>query len=290
MGVDNLLRICLDCPTLILLSPRMQVNFAFLIHVILCALMGSVRRSTRKEYLIYLGLNVVVSAITILVVLNVWDRTRAKPAVTATATIDVVAQVASAIPTITPTVPSSPTPHTYTVQPGDTLYGISVELGIPIEALMAANGITDPNTLDVGQVLIIPSLDSEIFSQPTPIVRQSTVVPTEISETEAPSPGVVIFGIEGVGVLEDEYVRLLNRGGEVLMAGWTIDDGEGRVYTFPAFNFYSTGAVHVHTQTGDDTTIDLYWGLDEAVWEPGKVIILRDASGVVQSTFQIPES
>jgi LysM repeat protein len=250
--------------------------------------MGSVRRSARKEYFIYLGLNVVVSAITILVVLNVWDRTRAKPATTATPTIDVVARVASAVPTITPTVPPSPTPHTYTVKAGDTLYGISVELGIPIEALMAANGITDPNTLDVGQVLIIPSLDSEIFSQPTPIVRQSTAVPTT-SGSEAPSPGVVIFGVEGVGVLEDEYVRLLNRGGEVLMAGWTIDDGEGRVYTFPAFNFYSTGAVHVHTQTGDDTTIDLYWGLDEAVWAPGKVIMLRDASGAVQSTFQIPE-
>jgi LysM repeat protein len=272
------------------MSHLVQVNFVFLIHVILCALMGSVRRSTRKEYLIYLGLNVVISAITILVVLNVWDRTRAKPAPTATATIDVLAHVASAVPTITPTVPASPTPHTYTVQPGDTLFGISLELGIPVEALMAANGLTDPNTIDVGQVLVIPSLDSDIFSQPTPIVRQSTAELTATSETEAPSPGVVIFGVEGYGVLEEEYVRLLNQGGEILMAGWTIDDGEGRVYTFPAFNFYSTGAVHVHTRTGDDTTIDLYWGLDEAVWAPGKVITLRDATGVVQSTYQIPES
>lgn len=266
------------------------VNFAFLIHVILCAQMGSVRRSTRKEYLIYLGLNVVVSAITILVVLNVWDRTRAKPAPAATATIDVVAHVASAVPTLTPTVPPSPTPVTYTVQLGDTLYGISLEHGIPVEALMAANGITNPDSISVGQVLIIPSLDSEIFSQPTPLVRQSTTVPTLTPESGDQTPGVIIFGVDGVGTLDEEYVRLLNQGGEVLMAGWTIDDGEGREYTFPAFNFYSTGAVHVHTQAGDDTTIDLYWGLDEAVWAPGKVITLRDATGAVQSTFQIPES
>jgi hypothetical protein len=80
----------------------------------------------------------------------------------------------------------------------------------------------------------------------------------------------------------------LNTGGEVAMAGWTLDDGEGNVYPFPAFTFYTTGAVDVHTRAGTNTSIDLYWGLDEAIWTSGKVITLRDSAGNVQSTFRIP--
>lgn len=250
--------------------------------------MGSTRRAPWNQYLIYLGLNVVVSAITVLLVLNVWDRRKETIQATPTATMDVIALVASAIPTASPTVPPSPTPVTYKVRLGDTLYAIALQFDVSVEAVMAANGLTDPNTLDTGQVLVIPDLDSPAFSQPTPILITNTPQPTITPNPDVQAPRVVIYGVEGAGVLEEEYVRLLNSGGEVSMAGWTIDDGRGRVYTFPAFTFYSTGAVHVHTRTGEDTTIDLYWGLDEAVWTPGKVITLRDASSVVLSTFQIP--
>ena len=41
----------------------------------------------------------------------------------------------------------------YVVQPGDTLSGISSQLGIPIESLAARNGITDPDVIYSGQVL-----------------------------------------------------------------------------------------------------------------------------------------
>jgi len=250
--------------------------------------MGSTRRAPWNQYFIYLALNVVVSAITVLLVLNVWDRRKETIQATPTATMDVIAHVASAIPTASPTVPPSPTPVTYKVRLGDTLYAIALKFDVTVEALMAANGLTDPNTLDTGQVLVIPDLESPAFSQPTPILITNTPQPTITPNPDVQAPRVVIYGVEGAGVLEEEYVRLLNSGGEVSMAGWTIDDGRGRAYTFPAFTFYSTGAVHVHTQTGENTTIDLYWGLDEAVWTPGKMITLHDASGLVLSTFQIP--
>ena len=42
---------------------------------------------------------------------------------------------------------------TYVVQSGDTLSGIAAELGTTVEDLAAANGITDPNLLSVGQTL-----------------------------------------------------------------------------------------------------------------------------------------
>jgi hypothetical protein len=44
----------------------------------------------------------------------------------------------------------------YVVQQGDTLYGIAVQFNVPMEALMNANNMDDPNALQVGQELQIP--------------------------------------------------------------------------------------------------------------------------------------
>lgn len=53
----------------------------------------------------------------------------------------------------------TPTPNprtTYTVQPGDTLYAISQRFGVTVDALMAANGMTDRSYVAAGTVLVIP--------------------------------------------------------------------------------------------------------------------------------------
>ncbi len=48
-------------------------------------------------------------------------------------------------------------PREYVVQSGDTLGGIAASVSVPIEALMAVNGITDPDQIQVGQVLTVPN-------------------------------------------------------------------------------------------------------------------------------------
>lgn len=58
--------------------------------------------------------------------------------------------VATAVPAAT-AVPT--TPLTYTVQPGDTLFRISLQNNVPIATLINVNGITNPNQIFVGQVL-----------------------------------------------------------------------------------------------------------------------------------------
>jgi LysM repeat protein len=54
-------------------------------------------------------------------------------------------------------VAATPQPGTYIVQPGDTLYGIAVRTKVPLQALMQANGISDPTTIQAGQVLVLPA-------------------------------------------------------------------------------------------------------------------------------------
>lgn len=48
-------------------------------------------------------------------------------------------------------------PVRYTVQPGDTLTRIAARFGTTVGAIVEANGLTNPNLIYVGQVLVIPA-------------------------------------------------------------------------------------------------------------------------------------
>jgi LysM repeat protein len=53
--------------------------------------------------------------------------------------------------------PAASEEGTYTVQEGDIPVTIAEKFGISVEALMEANDITDPTSLKIGQVLVIPT-------------------------------------------------------------------------------------------------------------------------------------
>ena len=55
----------------------------------------------------------------------------------------------------------------YTVQSGDTLAVIAERFGITVEMLSALNNISDPNLIQVGQILLIPSADGALAAVPT---------------------------------------------------------------------------------------------------------------------------
>jgi LasA protease len=55
----------------------------------------------------------------------------------------------------------SPPPQVYVVQRGDTLSAIAARFGCDVNALIEVNGITDPNALQVGQQLDVPTTQIE---------------------------------------------------------------------------------------------------------------------------------
>ena len=68
-----------------------------------------------------------------------------------------VASASTAVSTTAAATPSPvPTPHTYLVQAGDKLNTIAAQFGTTAAAIAAANGIAVNDTINVGQVLIIP--------------------------------------------------------------------------------------------------------------------------------------
>ncbi len=73
----------------------------------------------------------------------------------------------------------TPTPAgLYIVQDGDNMSSLAEQFATTVEEIMAANGLTDPNALQAGQALIIPSL------LPTPSRNTPTLsTTTSISQT-----------------------------------------------------------------------------------------------------------
>jgi LysM repeat protein len=63
--------------------------------------------------------------------------------------------VPTALPTPAPTA-APPQPRTYVVQQGDTLASIAQQFGTTVAVIRSANGIDDPNSILIGQVLVIP--------------------------------------------------------------------------------------------------------------------------------------
>ena len=80
----------------------------------------------------------------------------------------------------------------------------------------------------------------------------------------------------------------MNLGGPVDLAGWSLHDAQGNVYTFPALNLFQGGAVNVHTAVGQDTVTDLYWGQGGAMWQSGEAATLVDPKGEAHTTFTAP--
>jgi LysM repeat protein len=281
------------------------------------------RQLKRLFYIILL--NVLISAATVLLVLNYWEKRDGSapldqaltpmvyvvtPTLFETPATSVVAIPLAAAPGISPEPSQAPplvTPTSlpevidYQVREGDTLGSIAVQFDVSVEDIMAVNEITDPNTVYLGQILKIPTGELETEAVPTetqPLPTPSNTLPPPPTAVISPTPstpsagGGVIVEIVSViapGDLSNERVRISRSGdGELSLANWTLTDDDGNTYTFPQLFLYAGGAVDVHTQGGQDTVVDLYWGHAAAVWESGEQAILRDEQGVVRATYHVP--
>ena len=104
------------------------------------------------------------------------------------------------------------------------------------------------------------------------------------------APGdLEITSIVGAGDPESERVSIrYNGSGELSLAGWQLRDEDGNAFIFPALTMFSGGAVTVHTRSGADTVVELYWGQGTPVWTPGEEATLADANGETQATYIVP--
>jgi len=100
---------------------------------------------------------------------------------------------------------------------------------------------------------------------------------------------VEIVSIVGAGTVNAEWVIVRNAGNEPInLSSWQLQDENRNLFTFPNLTLNTGGAVQVHTISGTNTVIDLYWGLGDPVWSSGEEAQLLDPSGNVRAVYTVP--
>ena len=250
-----------------------------------------------RRYAPFILLNILISAAVVLAILYLWEQNKEEQEQVATATsLAATAPVATAAAMATALAPPPPTAApeqvVHVVQSGDTLGAIAQKYGVPWEDIATYNSLVNPNRLDVGDELVIP-IGGIPTETPEPSPTPTPAEPPTPIATEPPAAGevrLIIREIVGVGDLDSETVVIVNEGSRgVQLADWQLHDDHGNVYTFKVHFLFGDGVnLMLHSRSGDDTTSDLYWGLNAPAWQPGETATLRDADGTARATFTIP--
>ena len=233
-----------------------------------------------KRLIYFILINVLVSAITTLVVLTIWDRShQADRIVGDTSSPQVV--IPTATQNVVEPVEVIETPRielqAYQVSAGETLGEIAFAYDITLEELLALNGLTDPDSIGAGATIFVP-----ISVQSTPN--------GEAQETGSEGGNQVdIVAVIGAGDLNSERVQLKGLGDVSLsLTGWRLQDEDGNVYTFPQITLFGNGAIDVYSSTGVDTVVALHWNSGEPIWETGETVTLLDDASNVQAIYLVP--
>lgn len=142
-----------------------------------------------------------------------------EPTLRPTATAPFLPPAATATPTVTPT------PIVHIVQEGDTLGAIAFQYEVSVEAIQAANGIENPQFLQIGQELFIPTGEEEAGTTSGLLLPTATPLPLVVQgvafyETPVGSLlclGEVVNTTESILTNVQVYVALFNAGGEPLV-------------------------------------------------------------------------
>lgn len=121
-----------------------------------------------------------------------------------------------------------------------------------------------------------------------PLTSQEVSAPQATLNPKADIP-VAIVSVIGAGTLNAEWVVVSYKGkDQINLANWELRDEDRHVFIFPQLILHPNGAVQVHTASGTNTVIDLYWGESNPVWQSGEEAQLYDPSGTLRAKYKVP--
>ena len=133
----------------------------------------------------------------------------------------------------------------------------------------------DRNYRSVSQSAVQPA--APLAGQPAATLNPQVDIPIEI------------VSVIGAGTLTAEWVVVRYKGSDQInLASWQLRDEDRNVFVFPQLVLHKDGAVQVHTASGTNTVIDLYWSSSNPVWESGEEAQLFDPGGHLRAVYKVP--
>lgn len=129
-------------------------------------------------------------------------------------------------PTSAPPPPSTPIPSEgvqHVVAWGETLEIIATRYGVSAEAIAAANGLTNPNLIKAGDILIIPGATAPPSQEVVHVVRQG-----ETLKSIAAAYGTTSDAIASANGIVNE--NLIYVGQRLIIPGGAAAPGDGQTY------------------------------------------------------------
>ena len=139
-----------------------------------------------------------------------------------------------------------------------------------------------------GTILFFYDRSHRINSGPIPVLA---TLQASTSATPAVSDGIKvnIVSVIGAGTAASEIVVIQNNGvSPLVLTGWLLKDSQGNAYAFPQLSLNPGGTIQVHTASGEDTPVDLYWNRSNPVWASGELATLYDDRGSTRAFYRIP--
>jgi hypothetical protein len=202
----------------------------------------------------FLAVNILVAAGTAFVfvrVLNQEPQRFAAPSAAAAQTT-----VATAIPALEPAASADVSAQTDTTQSG------TVPVGPQATATVA----------------VLQQADAP--AQPAAQAQPTAQAPTGVVK-------VRISAVRFPGQRTRESVTIVNEGDQVDLSGWSIVTPNGQTaYAFKNFVLFRDSFITVYTATGSDSPTSLFWNQDNAVWNRGDTVTLKQGDNTV-STFTV---
>lgn len=249
---------------------------------------------TRRQMTFIIVINALISLVIVLLV--AWVIETRRPDLEQLAAIYTPMPQAILAPMATPalitpvtqpaTAPQTPTAQSaavteadgevYVVQAGDSLLTIATRFGVTVDAIAEANNLINPDFVFSGQRLLVPrSTATANSSQPaaggTPTADSMTMV------------------IQNGNDLAQEAVVIINDSDLAFnLEGWRLEREGGPAYVFGNLPMFPGGSVRVHTGSGTNTSIDLYWSQQAALWQSSVQGRLINAQGVQLESFTAP--
>jgi hypothetical protein len=123
----------------------------------------------------------------------------------------------------------------------------------------------------------------------SPVAIHNTPPLEEVALPPLEQPVLEVQAVIVPGDLDTERVLIRNAYSEaVSLQGWQVKNSTGDAYTFPILTLYPGGSVSLYSRSGENTALELYWGLTRAAWKSGVTVTVLDSQGNQRAEYLIP--